>query len=99
MRLTKFISRISLILVFVLTSTFSVFSCEVDYTPCCCCEFDLSLDCECLHENDTEGQVPSYALSVNLKKVLDLDKPFKLLRVVSPFKNSSSLVLDHNKEF
>ena len=99
MRFTKFISRISLILVFVLTSTFSVFSCEVDHSSCCCCEFDLSLNCECLHENDTEDQVPSYALSVNLKKVLDLDKHFKLLRVVSPFKDSSLLVLDHNKEF
>ena len=99
MGLTKFISRISLILVFVLTSTFSVFSCEVDHSSCCCCEFDLSLNCECLHENDTEDQIPSYALLANLKNVLDLDKSLKLLRVVSLYNKASSLVLGHNKEY
>ena len=70
-----------------------------DSHECCCCEFDLSLNCECLHENDTEDQIPSYALSVILKKVLDLDRSFKLLRVV-PFYNDPPLLLsDHNKEF
>ena len=96
---TKFISRISLILVFVLTSTFSALSFEADHTPCCCCEFDLSLKCECIHENDTEDQVPSYALSVNLKKVLDLDKSFKLLRVVSLYNDPPLLLSNHNKDF
>jgi hypothetical protein len=99
MGFTKFTSRISLILVFVLTSTFSALSFEVDHTPCCCCEFDLSLNCECIHENDTEDQVPSYALSVNLKKVLDLDKSFKLLRVVSLYNNPPLLLSDYNKGF
>ena len=99
MSLTKFISKISLILVFVLTSTFSALSFEVDHTPCCCCEFDLSLNCECIHENDTEEQIPSYALSVNPKKVLDFDKSFKLLRVVPLYNNPPLLLSDHNKEF
>ena len=74
MSLTKIISRF--ILVFALTgSLFSAGSSYDEYQGCCCCDYDLSVLCECLSSTKDEEPLTDETVSSKLTKGLKIIAP------------------------
>jgi len=74
MSLTKIISRF--FLVFVLScSLFSAGSSYDEYQGCCCCDYDLSVFCECLSSTHDEESFSDETVSSKLTKGLKIIAP------------------------
>lgn len=89
MSLTKIISRF--ILVFALTgSLFSAGSSYDEYQGCCCCDYDLSVLCECL--SSTQDEEPFTDETVSSK----LTKGFK---IIAPSSDNAEFSSVNNRYF
>ncbi|MGB0609687.1 MAG: hypothetical protein ACPHOG_06150 [Verrucomicrobiales bacterium] len=74
MSLTKIISRF--FLVFALTcSLFSAASSYDEYQGCCCCDYDLSVLCECLTDTHDEESFTDETVSSKLAKGFKIIAP------------------------
>ena len=74
MNLIKIITKI--FLVFALTSSlFSANSRYDEYLGCCCCDFDISLVCECLINSEEGQSLSDKEIISNSKKGLKINEP------------------------
>ena len=94
MNLIKIITK--LLLVYALTSSlFSASSRYDDYQGCCCCDYDISIACECLIDSEEEKSVPDELITLNSIKGLKINQPsdYNLLPLLSK-RNQSISKLD-----
>ena len=94
MNLIKIITKF--ILVFALTSSlFSATSSYDENQGCCCCDYDLSIVCECLIDFEEEKSVPDELITSNSIKGLKINQPsgYNLLPILSK-RNQSISKLD-----
>ena len=94
MNLIKIITKF--LLVFALTS--SLFSASSRYDEnqgCCCCDYDISIACECLIDSEEEKSVPDELITSNSIKGLKINQPsvYNLLPLLSK-RNQSISKLD-----
>ena len=91
MNLIKIITKF--LLVFALTSSlFSATSSYDENQGCCCCDYDLSIVCECLIDSEEGQSVPDEVITSNSSKGLKINQPsdYNLLPILSKRNQSIS---------
>ena len=74
MNLIKIITKILLVFALI-SSLFSATSSYDENQGCCCCDYDLSIVCECLIDSEEGQSLPDEVITSNSSKGLKINQP------------------------